>query len=61
MCQLFNDFTYVSSEDGRQLLGMVRSSFLNVGIAFTILKLLGKFPFENDKFAISDIVLLSTV
>ena len=42
-------------------MGMVRSSFLNVGIAFAILKLLGKFPFENDKFAISDIGLLSTV
>ena len=34
---------------------MVRSSFLNIGVTFAIVKLSGKLPVENDKFAISDI------
>ena len=34
---------------------MVRSSFLNIGITFAILKLLGKVPDENDKLVINDI------
>ena len=40
---------------------MVRSSFLNVGIIFAILKLLGKLPDKNDKFVISDSGLLKAV
>ena len=40
---------------------MVRSSFLNAGITFAILKVSGKLSDGNDKFAISDIDLLRAV
>ena len=36
-------------------------SFLKIGITFAVFKLVGKIPVENDKLAISDIVLLGGV
>ena len=40
---------------------MVQSSFLNIGITFTVFKLLGKVPDVSDKLATNDIGLLSAV
>ena len=50
-----------SSEIGRQLLQMVRSSYLNIEITVAVFKLLGKFSDEDDKLSINDIGLLSAV
>ena len=50
-----------SNEIGRQLLQLMWSSFLKIGITFAVFKLPGKIPVENGKLAISDIVLLRGV